>query len=251
CSSAPRQAPAIEAIDRHLLIGSRLYQAGQLGEAKAAFRRAILAAELIDDSRHLVDALLASAASELLLGDLASATASYRRAQQEARQAGLPEAAIQAEIGLAEAARHDKQTAEAIRRFRQLNEQPALSPGQRTQIINGLSLSLIAQGDTEMAASLLLPIEPAANAPASALAAGTLANLARLRLQQGQLAEAERLAISALQMDRQLLHPPAIAADHVLLGEVMQRAGRPDEAGRHLETAQRIFRQTGQPQPVR
>lgn len=247
CTSPQRPTTAVLATDRHLQAGSRLYQAGQLTEAKAAFQRAINAAEMIDDSQRLTDALLATGASELLLGDFAAADQSYRRAQREARAEGLSIAATQASIALAETTRRRGEHGQALSQFRAIREQAGLSADQRGQIDNGMALCLMASGDLEAAERILPAFEQVASGEPSASQASTLANLARLRMLQGQPAQAETLADKALSVDRQLHHPPAIAADHALLGEILQRAGRNEEAQRHLETANRIFRQTGQP----
>lgn len=245
CASPQRATTAVLATDRHLQAGSRLYQAGQLTEARAAFQRASNAAEMIDDSQRLTDALLAIGASELLLGDFAAADQSYRRALREASAEGLAIPATQASIALAETTRRRGEHGQALSQFRAIREQAGLSADQRAQIDNGMALCLMASGELE-AAERTLP--PTSGEP-SPLQASTLANQARLRMLQGQPAQAETLANKALSLDRQLHHPPAIAADHALLGEILQRSGRKEEAERHVEIANRIFRQTGQALP--
>jgi tetratricopeptide (TPR) repeat protein len=107
----------------------------------------------------------------------------------------------------------------------------------------------MANGELETAESILVLLEPVAGETSEALQASTLANLARLRMLQGRLPLAESLAGQALSIDRRLVHPPAIAADHVLLGEILRLAGRQEEAQRHVDTAGRIYRQTGQALP--
>lgn len=249
CASPPKPSPAGLAADRHVQTGSRLYQAGQLAEARSAFQRGIRAAELIDDSQRLVNALLASAASELLLGDFIAADGNYRRAQQEASREGLAGAAVQAAIGLAETARQRGDHNLALSQFRAIKGKEGLTVEQRGQLDNGMALCLMATGELAAAEHILVLLEPVSSEASEALHASTLANLARLRLLQGRLPLAESLAGQALSIDRRLFHPPAIAADHLLLGEILRLAGRQEDAQRHVDTAGRIYRQTGQVLP--
>lgn len=245
CTSPPTPL-AIQSIERQLERGSRLYQAGQLPEASSTFERAIHAAEMIDDTARLLDALLAAGASAMLLGRLDAAASLYLRARDTAQFAGSITAMLDADIALADIARQRSDSVAAIGAFRRLREQPGLSPAQRCRIDNGLALSQMTTGDLAAAETLLGHATRETCSSPPAMLANAQANLARLHLQQGRLSEAEMLARQALRIDRDILHPPAIAADHALLDEILRKAGRNEEAQYHHATAERIFQQTGQ-----
>jgi serine/threonine protein kinase/tetratricopeptide (TPR) repeat protein len=78
--------------------------------------------------------------------------------------------------------------------------------------------------------------------PDSRDVAGSLVALGLLRLDQGQLAEAERFVRDGLAMDRRRLPPrdPAVARDESALGRVLEERGAYDEAIKVLDEAMRI-----------
>ena len=243
CSSTPESN---QAIDRPLRIGSQAYQSGQLVDARMAFQRATTAATLYDDNARLADAWLAKAASEVLLGEFAAAEQSYRTAKLEAIAGNVPDKVLQADIGLAETTRRQGQLAAAQAQYENLRQKSGLTVTNQTQVDLGLALCLLADGQLDAAEKLLQPwLARQADLPPASRSA-VLANTARLRMAQGENAKASELAQAALEIDREARNPPAIAADHALLAEIFQRAGRSDEEQWHLGVARRIQSLTGQ-----
>jgi tetratricopeptide (TPR) repeat protein len=188
CSSPGPQFSSNPAINRHLEDGSRHYHAGRLREAHAAFEAAVAAADRLDHSAALVDAWMAKAATELVQENDAGARASL------------------------------------------VQLRPALAVGSADLFKLDQSLALCAVANKDLAESMAL-LQPwmarIADLPLD-MRAVLLANMAGVQLEQGQTHAALALAQDALALDRQLEHPPAIAADHLLLARVWQRIGQGD-----------------------
>ena len=123
---------------------------------------------------------------------------------------------------------------------------PAIPEETRLQALNGRALVALAMGDLDGAEAMLKIAETRARENWPAILAATLANQARLSLRREHHREAISRAREALAIDRNLHHPPAIAADHVLLAEVLQELGNPEDARAHLERAEMLYGYTGQ-----
>jgi tetratricopeptide (TPR) repeat protein len=240
CSSPGPQLASNPAISRHLEDGSRYYHAGRLREAHTAFDAAVATAEQLDQSAPLVDAWMAKGATELLQENHLGARASYTRALQEAQWAKLPPRAWQAQIALADLDRRQGLPTQARASLAQLR--PALAAGSADLFKLDQSLALCALADKDPAQSMAL-LQPwmarMADLPPD-MRAVLLANMAGVQLERGQTDSALALAQDALTLDRQLEHPPAIAADHLLLARVLQRMDLEAQALAHQGKAQRI-----------
>lgn len=242
----PRYAEHPE-LNRQLESASRHYQQGRLHEARAGFASAVTTAELLDQNLPLVQAWMAKGASERLLELDDDAQASYTQAWREARSADLPLLAWQAELALADLERRRGAVAQALTRLAQLRQQGAPGNAQRFSLDQGLALCLLAQQQPGSALALLQPWTQRAPELAPAQQAALSANLARAQLALGRTGQALDLAQHALQLDRQTPQPAVIAADHLLLAEVLQQAGRPTEAAAHAARAGRIRAALGLP----
>jgi tetratricopeptide (TPR) repeat protein len=240
CSSPGPQFSSNPAISRHLEDGSRHYHAGRLREAHAAFEAAVVVAERLDHSAALVDAWMAKAATELVQENDAGARASYTKAQHEAQWASLQPRVWQALIALADLDRRQGLPTKARASLVQLR--PALAVGSADLFKLDQSLALCAVANKDLAESMAL-LQPwmarIADLPLD-MRAVLLANMAGVQLEQGQTHAALALAQDALALDRQLEHPPAIAADHLLLARVWQRIGQEAQAQTHQGKARRI-----------
>lgn len=255
CATPPIPPPALQDIDRQLRAGTAHYEGGRLADAATAFRRAATAAERVDDAHRRTAALLALGSSELLQERFANADQTYRLAADEASTHGLAVAHAQAAAGLGEIARQQGRLDDAATVLQGVLTTPGLPADTRTLIENALALTRLAQGDIAVAEALLTEADTRSRMLAPELRATTLANRARALLARAtpgeptapsHLAAAQRLGAEALDIDRARLHPPAIAADHLLLGDIAARNGDIPEARRHFARARAIFAQTGQ-----
>jgi tetratricopeptide (TPR) repeat protein len=204
-------------------------------------------AQRVDDNAHLVDAWMAKGATEVLLEDTSGARRTYTQAFAEARSAHLPAKAWQAELALADLDRRAGVVATARIQFAWLGEQGS---ADHFAIAQELALCDIAQQQPQRALGHLQPWLAQMPSLPLELRATLLANLARVRLALGEDDAAQTLALDALALDKQAQHPPAIAADHLLLAQVMQQAGHPAQAQEHLAKAQRIRLLMGLPAAV-
>jgi tetratricopeptide (TPR) repeat protein len=104
------------------------------------------------------------------------------------------------------------------------------------------------RGQLAEALALLDTISAAAKArsqPDPALAASHYAR-AMLLLAAGQAPAAQAAAQNALDLDRQLHHPPSVGDDHFLLGRIAAAQNKNQEAAHHYRRAVGIFANTGQ-----
>lgn len=248
CSSPGPQFASNPGISRHLENGSRHYHAGRLREAHAAFEAAVAAAEQLDHSAALVDAWMAIGATELVQENDLGARASYTRAHQEAQWAKLQPRVWQAQIALADLDRRQGLPALARARLTQLRPSLAAGSADLFKLDQSLALCALTENDPDQSMALLKPwMADMATLPPD-LRAVLLANMAGVQLELGQTQAALALAQDALALDRQLEHPPAIAADHLLLARVLRRMGQEAQALAHQDKAQRIRLAIGLPE---
>ena len=248
CSSPGPQFASNPGISRHLENGSRHYQAGRLGDAHTAFEAAVAAAEQLDHSPALVDAWMAKGATELVQENYPAALASYTRAHTEAQWAKLLPRVWQAQIALADTQRRQGLPALARARLTQLRPSLAAGSADLFKLDQSLALCALAAKDTDQAMALLQPwLVHMADLPPD-MRAVLQANMAGVQLERGQTHAALALAQDALALDRQLEHPPAIAADHLLLARVLRRMGQEAQALTHQGKAQRIRMAIGLPE---
>ncbi|HXM44467.1 MAG TPA: serine/threonine-protein kinase, partial [Bryobacteraceae bacterium] len=124
---------------------------------------------------------------------------------------------------------------------RTLNAEPAVQAELYQTLANMYQkLGKFDQADALLRASL--ERRKSIAGPDSRDVAGSLVALGLLRLEQGQLAEAERFAREGLAMDRRRLAPndAAVAKDQSALGRVLEERGAYDEAIKVLDDAVRI-----------
>lgn len=253
CGSVPVLPKQVQEYQRHSSVGFEKFQAGQIGEARSAFNRAVARAELDDDAALIAAALLSLGATELLLDNNESAGRSYARASREARLAGNPAYDWQAISGLAEATRRLGQPAKALELFAARPDTgKALTDPVRIPAEVARARALADSGQSESALQLLATLESAARAlpsPHPALALCFHAK-ATVLLGAGRSTDALPPARAALELDRQLHHPPSVADDHRLLARIaLAQTNTPDAtdiAKQHLERALAIYRNTGQ-----
>jgi tetratricopeptide (TPR) repeat protein len=245
CADVPPQPRQVIEFERHRALGQEKYASGQLPAARAAFQRALAHAEMDDDSRLIVAALLNLGASELALEESDAAARSFARAHREASResdVGRQRAALN---GLAEATRRLGQPAKAVEL---LASRPAAAPDT---LADGLAVltRVRARIDQRLfdAAREELDALVQSSDPANAELFAHLHHVrAVLALAEGAPVAAYRAAEQALTLDRQRHHPPAVAADHLLLGDAAWAAQRLDDARAHYERARNIFANTGQ-----
>ena len=84
--------------------------------------------------------------------------------------------------------------------------------------------------------------------PPDPILATTLHARATLLLAAGQKEEAAAAAQAALEIDRALHHPPSVADDHRLLGQIATAQNDTEKARHHTRRALNIFANTGQDQ---
>jgi len=253
CGSAPVVPKQVQEYQRHSSVGFEKYQAGQIGEARNAFSRALARAELDDDAALIASALLSLGATELLLDNNESAGRAYARASREAKLAGNPAYDWQAISGLAEVTRRLGQPAKALELFAARPEAgKGLTDPLRIPAEVSRARALADSGQTDAALQLLAALETSARTlpqPHPALALCLHAQ-ATVLLGAGRPAEALAPARSALEIDRQLHHPPSVADDHRLLARIVlaQKSTPEDQnvAKQHLERALAIYANTGQ-----
>jgi tetratricopeptide (TPR) repeat protein len=235
-------------VNRHLQSGSRDYLAGRLREARASFQAAVIAAEKLDNSADLVDAWMAKAATELLQEDYAAAAKSYTQAHIEAQSVGLMQRTWQTQVALADIDRRVGHIAAARTRFEHLRSQLPVGNPDLVKLDQGLALCALAEKEPERSLALLRPWVAQAPDMPPQMRAALLANMARVQLALGYANVALNLAQDALALDQQLEHPPAIAADHLLLASVLHQMDRAADARLHQVKAQRIRLSMGLPE---
>lgn len=247
CASAPAQAPLEEARQTYEDRARNRFETGDLTAAAYNFRRSVELAEMADDRVSLVTSLLNLGGTLSLLDRHADAGAAYRRAGELASLYDLPDLEVRASSGLAELAYRRGDMLEAGARYRRLIDHPGIHrhPMAHGSVLNGLALSLLAQGRLDEAERHLRTAESLLASLSASGQSATLLNRATLELRRGSLERAAGAARSALTIDRENGYTPGIAADLELLGQVMQRRGDHAGARLHFDQARNLYEQLG------
>lgn len=250
CAGAPPVPPRqVLEYERHTSVGLEKHADGYLGQARAAFRRALAHAELDDSGGRIAGALINLGGTELLLDEAEAAGRAYARAIREARAVADPGLEWLATGGLAEATRRLGQPGKALELYAARPDPGKPLPDALTLAAEiGRARALADAGRRDEARAVLDRVEVAARKlppPAGALAATHHAR-ARILFAEGRHEEALASAQHALDADRSLHHPPSVADDHRLLAEIHAVLGRTEAAATHRERAAAIYRHTGQ-----
>lgn len=248
CASAPPPPPKqVLEYERHTSVGLEKHAQGYIGQARSAFQRALVHAELDDSGERIASALINLGSTELLLDDAEAAGRAYARAIREARGVAATALEWQGINGLAEATRRLGQPAKALDLYATRPD-----PGRTVAEDHvwsadlGRARALADLGRASEALALADRVEAAARPRAPAVLAATQHTRARIQLTNHQLEEALASARLALESDRSLHHPPSVADDHRLLADILSALGRPAEAAAHRERAAAIYLHTGQ-----
>ena len=255
CSSAPSAPPRqVQEFHRHASVGLEKYRDGFVVESRNAFLRALAHAEMADDAGRMASALLNLGSSELLLDNIDAASRAYGRAVREAELADpaeQPALRWQAVSGLAEAVRR---SGNAEKTIALLESRPIVSVGlsetHRLMADITLARALADSGKADEGQGQLDRIIAAAKKLSPAESDGPLAAAlhakASVFLKAGQMDAAQALALTALKLDRGLHHPPSVAEDHRLLGEIAAAQNRTSDRQFHFQRALSIYTNTGQ-----
>jgi LuxR family maltose regulon positive regulatory protein len=162
------------------------------------------------------------------------------------QQIGLLRAVVARHHGdLATAIKEVEQILPTVAGFRQTLGQVVVDMGF-TACYSQMGYNYLATGDWDRAADYLTRVSPHARACGNIFAlAHTTFELARLRLRQGRLSEAEAICLQELMLAEQPAYAdwPAFCLIHLALADVLRAQKRWDEAAaylqRGLETAQR------------
>ena len=249
CASAPPPPPKQwQEYERQTASGHEKYQHGYIEQAQHAYLRALAHAELADSSERIVAASINLGACALQLDQPNEAARAYARAVREARLAKLPVLEWQAQSGLAEAMRRSGDARRALALYAARPDAVTLPNNVRAAAELARAQALADAQQSSEAEQLMTSLEGslrAQPAPSPWLATWYLTR-ARILLQAGQLDAAQSAALAALDLDRALHHPPSVADDHRLLGDIAERKGQVDLARDHRERAAAIYRHTGQ-----
>ena len=251
CGSTP-PAPTprqLQEYARHTSVGLEKHRDGHLGEARNAFLRALARAEMDDDGQLIATALLNLGASELALDNLDAASAAFGRASREARLVSQTDLDWQAISGLAEATRRSGHAAKALALFA-ARPAPGKSLPLEAQWMADIARAraMADEGQTDPALALIDTLILAGkNRPQpDRVLATALHAKASVLLSTGKHSEADTTARQALDLDRALHHPPSVAEDHRLLGQIAAAQNNKPVAQQHYLRAAGIFANTGQ-----
>ena len=252
CASTPAPDIATQRFDAAFRTGSEKFAAGDLPQAAAAFAQAERMAALYDRRALRLQALFSIGAVAATREDGAAALQAYSQAQAEARGLADTHSQAVARAGVAELQRRAGDYAAALQGFDWALAPDALRPNspERLQARMGRALVWNATGMAPAARDELLALEAQARASGSTLLPAVLANQAVLLRDAGAVPAAIAKAEEALERDRRLSSPYALAADLELLGKLYLLSGKNAEARVNLERALRMVQATGQMRTV-
>jgi hypothetical protein len=244
CASPPPQSAPVSRYERDMRKAEELQHEGRLAAAAASYRAAIAYGERHDDSARLAPALLGLGGTVLEIEDFARAGAAFEQAWHEAGRAARPDLQQAAALGSAETARRRGDCAQAERGAEALLG-PAADPALHWRARLLQANCQLARGDGRKALATLDALS-AGKVQSPALESARLAARAAALLASGEVMLAGDPARAALDIDKGVGYPPAIAADHALLARIAIAAADSAAARLHAQIAQRIYRHTGQ-----
>jgi tetratricopeptide (TPR) repeat protein len=253
CASAPATDIATQRFDAAFRTGSERFAAGDLQQAAAAFEQAERMAALYDRRALRIQALFSLGAVAAVREQDQAALQAYGQAQVEAHGLGDVHSEAVARAGLAEQQRRAGDNGVALQGFELALAADALRPEsvERLQARMGRALVWNATGMAPAARDELQLLEAQARASSSALLPAVLANQAVVLRDSGDVPAAIAKAQEALELDRRLSSPFALAADLEMLGTLYRARGNNAEAQASFARALRIVQSTGQARSVK